>query len=104
LQGLNNLQYRDGRRHDMASLNKHMISSSKLQRNEKSVLDKVEDMDIDNQSDQEGTCEESVAGSSSNSNLTIGRSLRNNNGNKDCIENEVIEWWWWIRWIDQLIT
>ena len=89
MQGLKNQdQYRCG--------TKHNVSSLRLQRNEKSVLDKVEDMDVDNQSDQEGTCDESVAGTSNNSHtvtLIQGKSLKNNKGNKDCIAkgNEVIK-------------
>ena len=75
----------------MASLAKHNINSLRLQRNEKSVLDKVEDMDVDNQSDQEGVYLEKVAGTSSStsesntSTLIRGKSTRNNKGNKNCI-------------------
>ena len=79
LQGLRNQdQHRYG--------TKHNTSLSRLQRNEKSVLDKVEDMDVDNQSDQEGTCDESVAGTSDNSRSNTVTLIREKSlKNKDCI-------------------
>ena len=74
------------------ALTKHNVSSSGVQRNEKSVLDNVEDMDVDSQSDQEGTCEEGtceesfarISNSSGSNTLIRGKYLRNNKGNKDC--------------------
>lgn len=65
-----------------------------MQRNEKSVLDKVEDMDVDNQSDNEGVCLEkkdvtetssSNSSTSSTSGLVKEKSCRNNIGDKNCI-------------------
>jgi hypothetical protein len=72
----------------------------RLQRNEKSVLDKVEDMDIDNQSDQEGVClgEANVAATSSNSSSTSstselirGKSVKNKGYKKFIVGQEVID-------------
>ena len=82
LQGL----YRDGETSNVNYL--------RMQRNEKSVLDKVEDMDVDNQSDNEGVClekkdvTETSSSSSSTSNtsgLVKAKSCKNNTGDKNCI-------------------
>jgi hypothetical protein len=84
----------------VASLTRHNMGLIRLQRNEKSVLDKVEDMDIDNQSDQEGVClgEANVAATSSNSSSTSstselirGKSVKNKGYKKFIVGQEVID-------------
>ena len=75
------------------------MSTLQMQRNEKSVLDKVEDMDVDNQSDHEGPClrEKDVAkpssSSSSESNtaeLVKENSCENNTEDKNCIRGKEV--------------
>ena len=72
---------------------------STLQRNEKSVLDKVEDMDVDSQSDHEGAClgEKNVAKPSSSSSfesnaagLVKENSCENNTEDKNCIRGKEV--------------
>lgn len=72
------------------------MNSSRTPRHEKSVLDKVEDMDVDNQSDQElCSAEEKVVGMSKsgtsqshNLELMKEKSVESIEGNRNCIIGE----------------
>ena len=100
LQRLKNVSNESEPRHHMTSLMRHNTTSL---RNVKRVLDKVEDMDVDHQSDHEGVslaAEDNNGGPSSSSSsnssaantsgLKTEKSVTNKKGNKNCLVAEVI--------------